>query len=249
MTKAELVSFMRTSVNVQDPTGVSNDPAFLALTDTQLESILTLSLIKESPSSTLNNIPNELLFPVVLTSKKELYHQLAVKSAPFYKMSASGASLQKSDRFDHYYRLITEVETEYQNYLKDSTTLTSVNVVRKNNYYTNRNYNLASRPEVELSLDTAYSDRAELSWEVNRCDRFYNFLLYQSSSAIVDVYGTEIVSINSSAVLISTIVDIHTLTYRLLSLLPNTRYFVALIIQERNGLKGYSEIDFTTNLA
>lgn len=251
MTKTQLIDYMRLSCKVQDPEVTPIDPLFLSLSDSDIESVLEVGLAQEYPEGSLDSLPTEYLYPVILVSKKELYYQLAVNSAPLYPLDLGrDGGLKKNIRFDHYMALINMVELELKTYR--STGNGSMpklgNLMIEGRYYTNRDYNLSEKPSVTLTADSVGTTTVELSWVINKINKFYNSILYKYTSAIVDLYDLEN-PINENAEKVYTFTDIHETMYRVTGLTPSTTYYFALAIQERNGLKGYSEITFTTLLS
>ena len=112
-------------------------------------------------------------------------------------------------------------------------------------FFHTRNYEHAKLPTVTLAVDNFYSDKLEISWSGITYDRFHSYVLYKSTvSPIVDTYDEN--AISDQATLLETIYDPHHTTYRVSDLTPNTTYYLALVIQERNGLKGFSEITAKT---
>lgn len=246
MTVQEIIKFLRQSVIVQDPEVVTVDEDFLSMTEEEFILALQISLSKIDPEDTIYNLSNENLYPLILITKKELYHRLAVKSATDYTLQSSGgAILNKSDIFDHYYKLIEEVEKEYNNYLSTGISVKVGEVLLSSRYFSQRNYNLAKAPNVRVILDTIYSDKVELSWELTRIDKFAFYELYISENPIVDKYTPEN-PIKATAKKLKQIKDIHQNCFRVENLKPDTTYYLVVLAEERNGLRGFEEIKFTT---
>lgn len=246
MTKRQLIAYLRQSCIVQDPEVTPNDPAFLSLTDEELELVLNVALSKESPFDSIENIMPESIYPVILLAKKELYYQLATKSAPLYKMSlGEDGGLSKEQRFEHYLALIQEVEAEYKHYKETGTVVNVGEILLSSRYYTRRNYNLATPPTCNLIVDLVTDTYVELSWSVRNINRFYSYVLYISENPIVDLYNPNS-PIKGRAKKVIELRDIHFTKYRIENLKPFTKYYVCLVVQEANGLKGFSEVSFTT---
>lgn len=241
----EIIQFLRQSVMVQDPEVASVDEDFLSMTDEDFISLLTISLAKVDAEDDIFSLSNDNLYPLILVSKKELYHRLAVKNAPMYSLTSStGVALSRNEVFDHYYSLIEEVESEYTTYLSTGTKVQVADVLLSSRYFTHRNYNLASKPKISLSLDNIYEDKLELSWSLNKINKFAKYDLYIGTEPIIDIYDRN--SINTKAKKVEEIKDIHRTHYRISNLTPDTTYYVLIIAEERNGLQGYSELKFTT---
>lgn len=247
MDKVKLITYLRQNCIVQNVT-TGNDPAFLALTDEQLELVLDIALSKESPSNTLDDVPNDITYPLVLVAKKELYYQLASKSAPLYPMSADNNSLKKNIRFEHYVSLIKQAESEYVTFKTLLTPVTTGEVFLNTRYFSRRNYEHQKPPSISLVLDNVYKNKVEISWVCSNITRFYNYLLYKSEETILDLYSQDSLKVLSGADKVANLSDIHSTRHRIENLKESTLYHVAVIVQEANGLKGFAEISFTTLL-
>jgi hypothetical protein len=247
MNLVDIIKFLRQSVLVQDIDITPNNPEYLTLSDADFKLLLEVALSKVAPTLSIETMNNEFLYPVILLAKKELFHRLALPKAQKFTISVSGgARLAKEQIFEHYMSLIQDVDQEYKSYLAIGIPIKSADLYLSSRYYSERNYNNATKPTIVLMLDTVYSDKVEISWGGLNVGRFSDFLLFLSTSPIVDKYTDGV--INGSN-LVQTIRDIHVANARVTGLLPNTKYYVAIVIQEKNGLKGFSEITFTTLLA
>lgn len=239
-----IVKLLRNSIFVQDPEVAIVDEDLLQMADEDFIPILQMCLSRVDPTESINNISNENIYPLIILAKIELYHRLAVKTAPKYSLtSATGVQLKRAEVFDHYYKLIEQSQSEYKTYLATGVVVKSAEVILDSRYFTQRNYNLAKKPTVVLQLDNVYSDKVEVSWSNLVINKFAKYELYLSTQPIFDKYEDK-VNANSSKIV--TITDLHTTFYRVNNLIPNTKYYLLLQVEERNGLKGYSEIEFTT---
>ncbi|MBO8161149.1 MAG: fibronectin type III domain-containing protein [Thermosipho sp. (in: Bacteria)] len=244
--RPDLVNYLRKSLVLQDPQ-VETDPAYV-FTDEDLEEIISSKIKERNPSYTLTTLPEEEEFLVILLSKKEVYWRLATSSAPFYPISAEGASLQKDVRFDHYLALIREIEAEYARVLSEGKhiKIDIGEVLLDSRYFSSRNLKFAEVPKVNLKVDNVYSDKVELSWEIEKLkrSRFHSFILYIDNNIIIDKYKYNEVS--ETATKVEQIYDIHRDCYRIENLQPNTQYYIALEVRELNGLRGFSQVSVTT---
>lgn len=239
-----LVNYLRQSVLVQDPNITPQDPEFLSMTDEDLKEVLEFSLYKINPNASLENLSKGDIYPLILVAKKELYSRLAVKNAPLVTIGFGETALKYDLRFEHYLKLIKQVDEEYNKYLQQNIYAESAEVLLDSRYYSKRYYDLSNPPIIELFVDSVYSDKVELSWGVSGVDKFYNYLIYIDTNPILDKYSEE--KISSTAQLVKTIYDVHETFYRIEGLQPNTKYYVLVVVQNKNGLKGYSEVSFTT---
>lgn len=82
LTVNELISTLRSSVNVQQEESEVIDPLFLVMSDEDLLLYIKLSVSRAYPNVTdLADLPDGSEYPVVLLSKIELYTKLAVMKA------------------------------------------------------------------------------------------------------------------------------------------------------------------------
>lgn len=243
----DIIKFLRQSIMVQDPEVVVVDEDFLSMEDEDFIPLLQVALSKIDPTDDIFSLSNENLYGVILLSKKELYHRLAVKTATKYSLtSATGVSLERAEIFDHYYQLIQEVEAEYSAYVSSGggVSVKTGEILISSRYFTERNYNLASRPKVSISLDSIYEDKLELSWSTSKVNKFAKYEVYVGEKPIIDKYNRN--AISNEAKKVEVIKDIHTMCYRINDLKPDTEYYVLVLVEERNGLQGFAELKFTT---
>lgn len=245
MTKEQLIKFLRTSVSVQ--TEDVTDTEYLTMSDEDLENFMLIVLTRDfSEYKSLDRLPSEAIYPLMMLTKKELYYALAVKEAPEVDLGADGAYLKQSDRYNHYLQLIQQIEEEYQSYLDNggagSGTLVSFDVILPNRYNTKRNYEKGSIPAPFLYIESANTDSIECSWNVST-SRFKKTMAYLSTESILDLYDTEkTLKVDEEKALMKVeIKDVHQNRCRFKRLQSNTTYFVTLAVFEMSGLIGYAE--------
>lgn len=245
MTKEQLIKFLRTSVSVQ--TEDVTDTEYIALSDEDLENFMLIVLTRDfSEYKSLDRLPNEAVYPLMMLTKKELYYALAVKEAPEVDLGADGAYLKQSDRYNHYLQLIQQIEEEYQSYLDDggagSGTLVSFDVILPNRYNTRRNYEKGSIPAPFLYIELANSNSIECSWNVST-SRFKKTMVYLSTEPILDLYDTEktLKVDEEKAAMKVEIKDVHQNRCRFKGLQSGISYFITIAVFEMSGLIGYAE--------
>ena len=238
------INYLRTSVRLQQP-DIEIDPAY-KFSDEDLWAILTIVTPSHNSNYTINTLPDSEFHFVVLLAKKEIYYRLATSTAPFYPLSAEGASLQKNYRFNHYMELVRQVEKDYQNSIKLALEnqfgeAQSYEQLAQGWYYTRRNYNLANKPIVELTVSNITSTSVNLDWTKFNVSSglFDSYAIYADTKPIVDEYAEIPLRQDVSAKFYTS--DIHRTKYRLDGLKPDTDYYVCIISRDRNGLYGYSE--------
>lgn len=252
MTVEQMIQFLRTSVYVQDKDGaVTQDSQYLCMTDEDLLTYLNVALTRNfSDIPSLQYLPQEAVFPVVLLAKKELYYTLAVKEAPLFDIGADNNNyLKRSQRFDHYMKLIAQVDSEYKDWLEnggtDNGVVKSYSVTLSDRYSTRYNYEHAESPTVTLYVGTITEDTVEFWWSVKNLSRFSSYKVYVSKNPIVDLYDLKS-HISSEAKLVTEIKDIRQLRCRLTGLEQKTKYYIAVQVIEMSTISGYAEVQIET---
>lgn len=250
MTVDQMVSHLRNSVSIQDPTGTVQDSAYLSMTDEDIALYMSIVLTRDYPEiPSLDYLPAECVYPVILLSKKELYYALATKEAPLYDIGADNNNyLKRSQRFDHYIKLIAQVDKEYKDFLENggagANTLTSFDVLLSDRYATKRNYEKGAIPALSLYVGEVTETSVEISWKV-KLSRFKEYKVYISESPIVDLFNvSKPLSADAKEVVI--IRNVHQTSCRIEGLLPDTDYYVAVSATEMSSLTGYKQESFKT---
>ena len=247
MTTAEIIQYLRLNVNIQ----TDGDSAYLSMTDEEILLYLNMALTRDFPEyASVEEIPPESIYPLMLLAKKELFVALAVKDAVWVDMTAdNNNSLKKSQRFDHYMALAKQAAEEYEQYAEgvgagERNTLIAYDVLLPNRYNTPRNYAKTPAPRVRVFIDEVGTDYVELSWSV-RISQFKCYKVYISEKQILDEYSIS-KKISDDARLITTITDIHQRSFRVSGLHPDSIYHILIVAVDKTSLKGYAEITITT---
>lgn len=257
MNLENLVAYLKESCFVDNPE-ITLDSEFLALDDKQLEGILYVASFKAKIN--LNDLSEANLYLLMLIAKKELFYRLATKSAPLYNISSDGGVLARRDRFSHYSQLIQLVEEEYKTYLEELSLDTDTSntdsygndythgeIFIASRYHSIRNYTHAKNPVIKLNVDNVYSDKVEISWKLKRINKFSNYILYiNNTNNIIDIYNNNEIMEGSEKIL--SVRDIHKNKFRIENLEPGKIYHLAIVVQEQNGLKGFDEVQFVTEV-
>lgn len=250
MTVDQMVAYLRTSVSIQDPTGSVQDSAYLSMTNEDITLLMSVVLTRNYPDvPSLDYLPTECIYPVILLSKKELYHTLAVKEAPLFDIGADNNNyLKRSQRFDHYMKLIAQVDKEYEDYLENggagNNTLTSFDVLIPDRYATKRNYEKGVIPALSLYVGAVTETSVEISWKV-KLSRFRDYKVYISESPIVDLFNVSS-PVSAEARELLTIRNVHQTSCRVEGLTPDTDYYIAVSATEMSSLTGYKQESFRT---
>ena len=253
LTVENLISLLRSSVNIQsEETGII-DPAYLNMTDDDIKLFIKLGVSRAYPDVTdLEELPSGSEYPIILLAKIELYLKLAVLKADKVDMGADNNNyLKQSQRFKHYMTLVGEVRYEYEHWLENEGqgVLSSYDVLLSNRHYTQRNFEKQVVPKVTLHIDSVTSEDVSFSWGVTNTSHFGRFKVYISKKPIVDLYkegATYDKKISEEATLVVSTSNIRNVYHKVSNLEAETTYFIAVISIERNQVFGYSEKSFTT---
>lgn len=255
MTVEQMIQFLRLSVYVQDKDKVvEQDPQYLCMTDEDLLLYLNLAMSRNySDTPDLKYLPEDAVFGVIILAKKELYYTLAVKEAPLFDMGADNNNyLKRSQRFDHYMKLIAQADKEYNDWLENGGedgigTVKSYSVTLSDRYGTRYNYENAAVPKVILYVGTITESSIEFWWNVKNISRFYRYKVYVSKEPIVDLYNLKSHIVEGSK-LVAEIKDIHQVHCRVTGLEQKTTYYIAIQAVNMASLCGYAQVEVETGL-
>ena len=249
MTKAELVRYLRLNVNIQNAD--VTDTTYLNMKDEDIELYLSVVLTRDFPYvPSLDLIPQEDIYPVVLLAKKELYFTLASIDAPLIDLTADNNNqIKRSQRFEHYMKLIAAVDEEYNQYNEDGgagtrNTLTSYDVLISDRYATRRNYEKGFVPTLSLCVTGVTDTTIELSWSV-QLSRFSKYEVYISEEQIYDEYSIN-EPVSKKAKLVAKLLNVHQNKCRIEGLLPNSVYHIMVSATDKSSLVGRAEIIVST---
>lgn len=250
-----LISYIRQSCMIDDPSLVE-DSNYLVLEDKDIEIIINIADSRLSAYKSLLNEGNDLVYPLVLQAKKEIYSRLAVKYANDIDLKGEVGTLYKEQKFKHYTSLINQLEREWSSYIKELeankdvsntslfSNLAQGEIFLSGKYFSPRNIQYATKPSVLLNVDNIYNTYAEISWKLKRINRFSMYNIYiNNNTNIIDIYNNTN-KVNGKKIFSTT--NIHTDKFRVMNLTPNTIYHLAIVVQEQNGLWSYDEITFVT---
>lgn len=250
MSVEQLIKYLRISVNIQDPDASSKDPEYLSMTDEDLRVFLDVACSMVFPYTPLEDISEGDVYGILLLARKDLYYTLATIDAPLYDIGADNNNyLKRSQRFDHYMKLIAQTDKEYQDYLENGgaggNVVTTYNTFIPSRYNTVYNYEKSPSPKISLFVDNVTEDSVEIRWSYTSLT-FYKFFVYLSDSKIVDPYLVGKPKIVGDVEPITEISDSRQNKCRIEGLNPNTEYHVAVCIEDKSTLLGYSEKVFST---
>lgn len=253
LTVEDLIKLLRSSVNVQSEETEVIDPAYLTMTDDDIELYIKLGVSRAYPKVTdLSELPSGSEYPIILLAKIELYTKLAVLQANKIDMGADNNNYLKQDqRFQHYMKLIAQAKEEYESWLDNEGQgeVSSYDVLLSNRHYTQRNFEKQVTPKVSLKIDQVTSDSVDFHWGVSNTSHFGRFKVYISKKPIVDMFkdgATYNKKIDGEAKLIVSTQNIRNVFHRVSNLESGATYYIAVFSIERNQVFGYSEMSFNT---
>lgn len=249
MKKLDVINYLRGSVIGTEP-NIIYDREFNP-SDENLGNVVNMVLLSLDPNTDLNDIEEELLQPLVLQCKKDLFLQLATKAAPLYNISTDEVKINKGDRFSHYMKLAQYMQEELAEYEKSggSFKVQSHEATISGRYFSKRNYELAHIPIVTTTMDLVTKDSVSIHWKLRNNTLFAKYEIYymkldQNTPYIIDAYNNN--SITDHAFKLEEIKDFHINKCRIMNLDEDSDYVIAVLAYERNGLFGYSEINIKT---
>lgn len=253
LTVEDLIKLLRSSVNVQSEETEVIDPAYLTMTDDDIELYIKLGVSRAYPKVTdLSELPSGSEYPIILLAKIELYTKLAVLQANKIDMGADNNNYLKQDqRFQHYMKLIAQAKEEYESWLDNEGQgeVSSYDVLLSNRHYTQRNFEKQITPKVNLKIGNVTSDNVSFQWSVTNTSHFGRFKVYISNEPIIDMYKEGVTydkKVDEEAKLVLSTQNIRNTYHTVGGLNSETTYYLAVISIERNQVFGYTEMSFTT---
>jgi hypothetical protein len=223
------------------------DPVYIDLQTGGIETIL--NQVVKSRGYTISNLPSIEEDYVILLAKKEIYLRLATTMAPEYNLEQEFTKILKSQRFDHYMKLLTFIQKDIDNLVESgifSTVQYSDVVIDGRNGFS-RNYSLATSQEVQLDLSAITATSVNLDWNIfdTTVARFYSYDIFYSEYPIYDPYSSP-AFVENARLIYTTISDIKRVKYRLTDLNPGTIYYIVLVFNSTNGNQDIYSTTFTT---
>lgn len=243
----QLVDQLRRRLRIQAP-DIETDPVY-QYTDFDLWEIIQDCVSIFNVKYTITTLP-PIYYGLVLTlGVKEVLWRLALSTAPYYRLEAEGAVLEKNMRFDHYYKLVVLAQQEYENSLSaigGAGVVESFDVTASRKHNTVYNYERSEKPTVALTLSGVTSSSVNLDWTKFSVPngKFYAYKLYIDTSPIVDEYALSGSEFPTTAKYVQ--LDVHKIKHRFTGLTPATAYYVCVVSVDTNGRYGYAEETFNT---
>lgn len=262
LTVSEMISLLRSAVNVPNEEAELTDPYLIQMSDEDITLFLKLGISRIYPNAeSFEELPAWTSYPIILCSKKELYLKLAVVNAPLYDLTADNNNqLKRDQRFKHYMQLAENAQSEFEDWednggsdsIDPETGLQgvyTVDVLRSKNHYTLRNYEHQVKPIVSISVKSITTNSIDFMWSSQANEHFGVFYVYLSEKPIVNIFKdgwTAKEKVEEGAELILTSYNFRNTYHSISDLEPNKDYHLAVFSVERNQLFGFKEIIFHT---
>lgn len=256
----DIVDTLRLEISISNSQAGVEDEGLLDMTDEQIITIIKLGATRlDEDAETLEEVIEDgYAYPLTLLAKIELLYTLATLKADLVDMNADNNNrLSLGQRWQHYSGLIEAAQKDYDKWDADNSgssggtggVITSYDVILNSRHFTERNYNTQNTPKVRLRIDEVGEDFANIRWDITQSSHFAYCRVYIGTSPVFDRYldgGKSENKITESAQLIKSTMDIRDNAMRVLNLIPDTEYFVAVVAVEKNTVYGYSQKVFKT---
>lgn len=245
---ADLIKYLRNSVDIRLPDSGESDKKYLLLSDEDIILYLNIAKTRAFADETLDDFPEEYVYPLMLIAKKELYIALALRHASDVDLTADDNNqIKRSQWYTHYKNLADEMEDCYANYLdqggEGSNTLCSANTYLSSRYYTPYNREKEIPPSIKVRASEVTSNYIEITWKYS-CSRLRYFKVYVSTSPILDCFESGVETNIDELVTLKDPVNNHC---RITGCEPNTQYYILMSITDWAGVTTYHQIDTLTS--
>lgn len=231
----ELLRFLTDSLMLEAPL-IKNDPAFTSLVENLYPA---LKVIAYTNDIDINHMSSADVRKLIVLMKIEIYTRLSLSSAKEYDFNVEYAGFKKSDRFEHYNKLVERARQEYQDLEATFHEIYVKNVLISSRDGTQRNYMLGAKAVVEVEAIRSGKDIL-VDWSVTGgSSGLVCFVLYFSSKPFYDRYeGVDMENVESRFTLYKPVS-----CYKLKSA-EDVKY-VGVEVKYSNGTSyiGYTEIE------
>lgn len=240
-----LISYIKFSLAI----GVGNvtDPSLEEITDEELLASLTQQCYKLGVNP--KDISEEHVAELTCLVRKDVYWRMATLNAPLYELQMDGLRVSKHTRFDHYLKLIQEVDKEYLSIKNDpSRVKIQVGEVFIDRYYNKRKqFNSYQIPEVEIMVDTVLDNGYNISIDISKVKPadYIQTQVYFSNEKILDEYEDN--KISERARLVFNTFNYHSHLLRVKYEDVNRVNYLLLVVKLKNGLKAFHELEVRPN--
>lgn len=232
---ADLSTFLKSSIYTPL---MEADPSYIAII-ADVDNIFK-QVVKEMEYPTVESVPPKDEGYLILLAKKEVYWRLAMATAPNYDLETEFTKLVKSKRFDHYFKLVAQIQLEID---KSFPSISVADVTLRSREGSARNYNLAKAISTGVTLSGITQNSVNLDWIAYDVAKG-TFVLYDvliSTVPIYDEYADPVVDYGKAEQRI-TLTDVKRTKYRVLNLTPNTTYYLTLVYRGLSGVYFANEV-------
>jgi len=226
--------------------------------DSELEDVINLGITAHNPKYTLQTLPAAEEPFILWLAEIELLYMFASANARFFSISASGASVNKQERVQHYLSIIDRLQKKYdsawERFLSLNPEQIEVGEVFINNAISKgRTKRLAKLPTIELVAVRQTENSVDLQWNYISHLEPSVINIWQSKSLIVDEWeepiwynGVQIPVMPDSMPIFRTNNRFRD-KFRAKNLEAGTLYNFAAIIVDKGNRWKHHEIKVTTN--
>ena len=235
---ADLSTFLKSSIYTPL---MEADPSYIAII-ADVDNIFK-QVVKEMEFPTIESVPPKDEGMLILLVKKEVYWRLAMATAPNYDLETEFTKLVKSKRFDHYFKLVAQIQLEID---KTSVYISVGDITLRSREGSSRNYSLAREISTGITCSGMTQNTVNLDWIAYDVSKG-TFVLYDiliSKEPIYDEYADTVVDYGKAEQRI-TITDVKRVKYRVINLTPNTLYYVTIVYRALSGVF-YANVEVTT---
>lgn len=237
------VLMLRARLRLAEP-DQQTDP-FYMIPDPVLDDILLGAMGVHNPLYTIQTLPPSELQFVIWLAMIEVYYILATQTAQYYQIGAQGATLNRQQLFEHYSKLVEQLQTKYdkawERFLSQTVLIQATEVVLPNRF-TGRNYRLNAPPVVNLNVVAQSPNSLDLQWVAITDRQITGYRVYQSTTEIIDEFGETSSLISPLAQSIFYTPDVWKTKYRLNNLVSGQIYNIALFVEDVYSRKGWYEL-------
>lgn len=230
----------------------NTDPVVKALTDEEVQKAIELQMAKLGLEGDI--VPSDYLPIFMCLIMKEMYWKLATSSAPLNDVKVEDIEVKKGSRFEHYFKLIEQIEKEYQSILNDPSRLPddekfggrlkSIDLIIDKPYCHNSYVQAYKLPKISAKVDSIDIDFIYLSIDTSSVKKedYRRTVIRALDTQIMDEYAN---TFNENAKIYYDVSDVRRTKFKL----PNKLISHVLIaVTLKNGLTTYYELEVNTNV-
>lgn len=230
----------------------NTDPVVKAMTEEEVQNAILMQMAKLELEGDL--VPSDYLPIFMCLLMKEMYWKLALASAPLNDVKVEDIEVKKGSRFEHYYKLVEQMEKEYQSILNDPSRLPddekfggklkTIDLIIDKPYCHNSYVQAYKLPKISAKVDSIEIDYIYLSIDTSSVKKedYRKTVIRASNTQIMDVYAN---TFDENAKIYYDVSDVRRTKFKL----PNSNISHVLIaVTVKNGLTTYYELEVNANV-